>query len=349
MSKKLAAVAFVAAALAGISLGACGKKKSSSGPSAEVTGLAAIPASAEVVIGIDVQRVLGAPLVDRAIDLLLQRDPSLAERWEKLHASCKLEPKQFSHVALAIGPHAGPQPGTGPVLVVATGKLVETDLAACVRSMVGQGSGGLTASPLGNRTLYEARDGARVMYFAFGRPDTVLMSASKDYVTEALGTGKKVTDNPDMQKWLGMVDQKAPLWAAGRVDDRVRQGMVKVMNGGITAGPVAIMASMDLGSGVKSEIGVLMPNPADAKAVETFAKTQLGALAMAAQVKNLARVVDAFEVTSDGAKVRLVAALNQDQVNQLISALDGGGGSAQSAPPNGSADGSGSAAGSATP
>ncbi|MFT3698303.1 MAG: hypothetical protein QM831_34490 [Kofleriaceae bacterium] len=327
----------------------CGKKTSSQGPSAEVTGLAAIPASAEVVIGIDVARVLDSPLVDRAIDLLLQRDPSLAERWDKLHASCKLEPKQFSHVALAIGPHEGPQPGTGPVLVVATGKLVETDLATCVRAMVGQGSGGLTASPLGNRTLYEARDGNRVMYFAFGRPDTVVMSANRNYVTEALGTGKKVTDNPDMQKWLSTVDQKAPIWAAGRVDDRVRQGMVKVMNGAITAGPVAITGSLDLGTGVKAEIGVLMPNPADAKAVETYAKTQLGLAAMAAQAKSLAKVVDAFEITSDGTRVRFIAALDQGQVNQLISALDGGGGSAQSAPPNGSADGSaGSATGSAT-
>ncbi len=339
MSRRLAIIALVAAF-------GCGKKSASSGPSAEITGLAAIPASAEVVIGIDVQRVLDAPLVDHAVDLLLQRDPTLAERWEKLHASCKLDPKQFSHVALAIGPHQGAQPGTGPVLVVATGKLVDTELAACVRAMVGQGSGGLTASPLGNRTLYEARDGNRVMYFAFGKADTVLMSASKDYVTEALGTGKKISDNPDMQKWLSMVDQKAPIWAAGRVDDRVRQGLVKTMNGAVTAGPTAIMGSLDLGAGVKTEIGVLMTSPADAKALETFVKANIGGLAMAAQAKSLGKLVDAFEITSDGNRVRFVAALDQDKVNQLISALDGGGGSAQSAPPSGSADGS---AGSASP
>jgi hypothetical protein len=221
------------------------------------------------------------------------------------------------------------------VLVVATGKLVETDLAGCVRGMVGQGSGGLTANPLGDRTLYQAKDGARVMYFAFGRPDTLVMSASEAFVTEALGTGKKITDNPDMQKWIAMVDQRAPIWAAGRVDDRVRAGLVKVMNGAVTAGPAAMVVSLDLGAGVKVEAGAVMASPADAKALESFAKTQLGALGMAAQIKGLGKIVDTVEITSDASLVRFIAALDMDQVNQLVSVLDGGGGSAQSPPPPG--------------
>jgi hypothetical protein len=310
----------------------CGKKKAG-GPSPEVTGLAAVPASAEVVITIDVARVIESPLVVHAVDVLLQRDQVLADRWQKLQEVCKLDVKTFKHVVLAIGPHTGPQPGTGPVLVVATGKLVETDLAACVRGMVGQGSGGLTANPLGDRTLYQAKDGARVMYFAFGRADTLLMSASEAFVTEALGTGKKITDNPDMQKWFAMVDQRAPIWAAGRVDERVRTGLVKVMNGAVTAGPQAMVVSADLGSGVKVEAGAVMASPADAKALESFAKTQLGALGMAAQIKGLGKLVDRIEITSDASLVRFIAALDMEQVNQLVSVLDGGGGSAQSPPP----------------
>jgi hypothetical protein len=325
---KLLSIALVAAVVSG----GCGKKKSS-GPAPEVTGLAAVPASAEVVITIDVPRVIDAPLVTHAVDVLMQRDSVLADRWKQLHDTCKVDVKQFSHVTLAIGPHSGPQPGTGPVLIVATGKLVEADLAGCVRGMVGQGSGGMTATPLGDRTLYKATDAGRTMYFAFGRPDTLLMSASEELITEALGTGKKVTDNPDMQKWFGMVDQKAPIWAAGRVDDRVRQGMVKVMNGGITAGPSAMVVSIDLSKGVKIEAGAVMASPADAKALESFAKTQLGALGMAAQIKGLGKLVDGVEITSNASLVRFIAAFDSDQVNQLLSVLDGGGGSAQSPPP----------------
>jgi hypothetical protein len=328
VSSRLALACSIVGALA---VGAC--KKKSSGPSPEVTGLAAVPASVEVVIAVDVQRVVDAPLVSHAVEVLLQRDGVLADRWQKLHETCKLDVKQFSHVVLAIGPHAGPQPGTGPVLVVATGKLVETELAACVRGMVGQGSGGLTATPLGDRTLYQAKDSGRVMYFAFGRPDTLLMSASEELITEALGTGKKITDNPDMQKWFGMVDQKAPIWAAGRVDDRVRQGMVKTMNGAITAGPSAMVVSVDFSKGVKVEAGAVMASQADAKALESYAKTQLAGIGMAAQFKGLGKLVDTIEVTSDGTLVRFIAAVDSEQVNQLLSVLDGGGGSAQSPPP----------------
>src|SRR5438445_10119162 len=121
----------------------CGKKPR--GKSPEVTGLAAVPASAQVVIVIDVAKVVDSPLVDRAIDQLMMRDADLATRWQKLRDTCKIDIANIHHVALAIGPKTGDSPGTGPVLMVVTGKLVEADLATCVRGMVGQGGGTLTA------------------------------------------------------------------------------------------------------------------------------------------------------------------------------------------------------------
>src|ERR1041385_4629602 len=119
----------------------CGKKSRRKSP--EVTGLAAVPSSAQVVIVVDVKRVVDSPLVERAIDQLLMRDADLATRWQKLRDSCKLDLATIDHVALAIGPKSGDAPGTGPVLMVVTGKLVEADLATCVRAMVGQGGGTL--------------------------------------------------------------------------------------------------------------------------------------------------------------------------------------------------------------
>ena len=46
--------------------------------------IAGVPASAQVVIVIDVAKVIGSPLVDRAIDQLMMRDADLAARWQKL-------------------------------------------------------------------------------------------------------------------------------------------------------------------------------------------------------------------------------------------------------------------------
>ena len=49
------------------------------------------------------------------------------------------------------------------------------------------------------RTVYEAKDGNRVMDFAFVRPDTVVLGSNEAFVTEAIGTGKKALDNAELK------------------------------------------------------------------------------------------------------------------------------------------------------
>lgn len=323
---------FVACSLAvAIAAAGCGKK-SSKAP--EVAGLSAVPASAQVALAADVARIASSPLVTRAVETLLLKDAELATRWHRLQDNCKLDIDKIKSIVLAIGPAPDPQKlGTGPVIMVATGQLVETELAACVRAMVGQGGGTLTAKTVAGRTLYQAKDRNRTMFFAFGRPDTVVLGSNEGYVTEALGPGKKATDNADLMAWIKLVDQKAPAWAAGRVDERVRAGLVKVTNGQLSAGPSAMVVAIDPSSGAKLDIGAVMASPADAKTLESFAKTQLSLIAMAAQAQSLGKIVDKLEISSDGAVVRFKANLAMDDVNQLISVLDGGGITAQDSPP----------------
>jgi hypothetical protein len=309
----------------------CGKK--AGGPPPEVSGLAAVPSSAEVVIAIDVARVTGSPLVARAASQLLARDPDLAARWQKLEQSCKLDPQQLHHVVLAIGPHQGAQPGTGPVLLVATGQISETALATCVRGMVGQGGGSLEVKDAQGRSLYEAKEGSRVLYFAFGRPDTVVLGSSEQFVLDAVGAGPKALDNADLKHWLELTDQRAPIYAAGKVDERVRTGLVRVTSGQLTSGPVAIVLSLDPTKGAKAMLGAVMANDKDAKTLESFANTQKGLLGYAAQAKSLGRVVDPVTIAADGSVVRFSVELGLDEVNQLVSALDGGGSAAQDSPP----------------
>ena len=104
------------AALAVLALG-CGKKASvPTGPAPELTGLAAVPASAEAVVGADVGKLLGSPVVDRAVEQLLLHNAALGERWQRVKQDCKLDvAKQVKRVMLAIGkPPTGDKPGTGP-------------------------------------------------------------------------------------------------------------------------------------------------------------------------------------------------------------------------------------------
>ncbi|HEY5924978.1 MAG TPA: hypothetical protein VIV11_25025 [Kofleriaceae bacterium] len=319
------ALVLCAAAFAG-----CGNKTKAT---PQVSGLAAVPASATAVVVADVVRVIDSPLVERAVSQLLMRDPVLSERWAALSTECKLDARKLKHVVLAIGPHAGQGPGTGPVLMVVTGQLVESELTACVRTIVGQGGGTVTGKDVGGRTLYQAKDGNRTMFFAFGKADTVVLGSNEAFVTEALGPGKKVADNPDLVAWMKLADQKAPLWAAGKVDERVRGGLVKLTNGQVQQGPVAMVMSADPSEGIALSVGAVMASEQDAKTLESFAKTQLGVMAMAAQAKNLATIVDKVTISAEKQVVRFKAALTAKDVNLLISALDGGGITAQDSPP----------------
>ena len=316
---------------------ACGKKKPGTDhPPPEVTGLAAVPASAQVLIAADVTKLSDSALVSRAVDQLLMRDVQLASRWNDVRDNCKIDlTKQVKRVMLALGPTPATQPtGTGPVLMVATGQLVEPDLAACIRTLVGKGGGSLNVKTVGGRSIYEVKDGNRTMLFAFGRPDTVVLSTSEAWLTEALGPGQKAPDSPELKALFPLVDQKAPLWAIGKVDERIRQGLVNASGGQLKAGPSAIVGSIDPTDGAKLDLGAVMATAEDAKSLETFANNEMKIVTMVAQNKSLGPVVAKVTVQAAGTVVRFRAPLTVEDVNQLLSVLDEKPASEQGSPPS---------------
>lgn len=320
---------------------ACGKKRSApSGPPPELTGLAVVPANVDAVVGADLAKLIDSPVIDRVVEQLLMRDGTLSERWQRLKEDCKIDlGKQIKRVMLALGPHAGPQPGTGPVLMIVVGSLPEADLKDCVTKLVGAGGGTLTGKVVLGRTLYFAKDGNRTMYFAYSRPDTVVLGADEAYVTEALGNGKKAPDNPELTAWRKLVNQNSPLWAVGRTDARIRDGLVQLTEGKLSAGPVAFAASADLRDGANLQLSAVMSTQDQAKSLQSFVKTQLALLIAAAQLRSLGSVVGKLGVTVDGAIVKLQMTLTIDDVNQLLSALDETSTHAQDrAPPQSGAD-----------
>jgi len=313
----LLALSLAAAVLAG-----CGKKKAEKKEVArDVTGLAAVPAGASAVVGLDVTRLTSSELVARAVEQLLDRRPELAQRVASLEEACHLDvARNLTHVILASGPRAAN--GAQPVLLVATGHLVEADLTACLTKQVGAGGGSVTATTTGGRTVYQVKDGRRTVYYAFGQADTVVLSNDTAWLDKALGTGPKVLDDADMKAWIGMSDQTAPAWLAARVDPRVGAGLVRVGRGAIGAGPKAVFGSLDPGGGVSAELGAVMASDGDAKALESLATSQMGLMALAAQWKGLGPVVGATKVSRDGPVLRLRLALSPDQVKQVVSVID---------------------------
>ena len=328
----------VLGALAGLGLGGAGCRKkpiAPSGPPPELTGLAVVPATADVVLGANVAKLVDSPVLDRMLEQLLSHDATLAERWQHLKDDCKVDlGKQVKRVMLALGPPRTPAPGTGPVLMVVVGSIPEADFKDCVGKLVGNGGGTVTGKAVFGQTLYLAKDGNRTMYFAYGRPDTIVLGSDEAFTTEALGAGKKAPDNPDLAAWLRLVNQNSALWAVGRTDPRVRDGLVQLTGGKLGQGPAAFAAMADFSEGANLQLGVVMNRPEDAKNLESFVKDELAVLTMAAQWKSLGPVVGKIAVSTDDRVVRFRAPLTIQDLNQLLSALDGGTSPAQdSAPP----------------
>jgi hypothetical protein len=312
----------------------CGKKAEHNGPAAEITGLSAVPANAEVVIGADVGKLSQSPIIERAVEQLLLRDTKLADAWKQIREGCKIDiTKQVKHVMLALGPTSpGGRPGTGPALMIATGSLPETDLSDCIGKLVGKGGGSVTGRDVAGRTVYQVKDGARTMFYAYGRPDTVVLGTTEAYVIEAIGTGAKLPSHPEFAAWLRLADQNAPVWAVGRVDDRVRAGLVKVLPG-LKSGPSAIFGTIDPTDGAKLELGAVMATAEDAKQLETFTNEQKKVFVMVAQARSLGSLVQKVGIQAGANIVRFRAPLDMDDVNHLLSMLDGKAPAAQDSPP----------------
>ncbi|MCE9573620.1 MAG: hypothetical protein K8W52_10730 [Deltaproteobacteria bacterium] len=312
--------AAIAAAIAMAALG-CGRKAQSDGAARAVTGLAAVPSGVVAVVGFDVKRLASAPLVQRAAQQLLARRPELGERLTKLEADCQLDlTSKLDRVILASGPRAAS--GEQPVLLVASGQIAEASLTACLEKSVGAGGGSVTGDTEQGRTIYQVKDGRRTVFYGFGKEDTVVLGNDRAWVVKALGEGPKIQDDAEMKAFIGMSDQASPAWLAARVDAKVGQGLVRVSSGAIKAGPTAIFGALDPTDGVRAELGAVMSSEDDAKALESFAKSETGILALAAQWKGLGRAVARTEITRDRGSVKLRLALTADEVKELFSAID---------------------------
>ena len=137
------------------------------------------------------------------------------------------------------------------------------------------------------------------------------------------------------------MNQNVAVWAVGRTEPRVRDGLVRVTEGKLKAGPTAFAAMADLSEGAKLELSVVMSTTQDAKNLESYVKGELALLTAAAQWKSLGSVVAKVTATVDDDVVRFRAPLAVDDLNQLLSALDGGSTPAQDSAPPTSGSGSG--------
>jgi hypothetical protein len=301
---------------------ACKKKPAAEGSPMAVTGLAAVPADAEAVISFDVGRLIDSQLVARSVELLLQREPTIAADWSRLATACQIDVRtQVRRILLALGP-AKPKAGA-PWLMVVTGDLPEARLALCVQNAAATGNGELAVRTSGGRTFYTVKEpGHTTIWFGFGQPDTVVLGVEQGWVEQALAGGPKLADTGALRPLIARADQAAPIWAAGILDPKVTAGLVRSVGGAMKQGAKAVFLSVDPSTGLRFELGADLHSEDDAKALEEFAKAQNSVIAMAAQAVSLGPLVAKLATKRNGTHVTFGLSLSMDEVNQLLRAID---------------------------
>lgn len=319
----------VAAALAAIA--AC-KKPEPVRELAPIAALAAIPSDAAVVIGIDVARLAASPLVTRAIEQMLLRDPELSERIAGLSRACGVDvTRQVRSVFLALGP-AGT--GSGPEsLLVATGDFSEPGLAGCLQAGVGAGGATLSIKEVDRRRLYTLTETRRTLHFGFGQADTVVIGPSEGWVQRALGPGAKVEAAPLMKELLGKVDRTAAIWAVARMDTELGTALATLTKGKVGAPPRALFGAVDAANGLRVEVSFAMANASDSEALVGFARAELSLLALAAQGWGVGSLIGKATIERNALDVRFRIQLSDDELKQLLAAIDRGRSGSQDAQP----------------
>jgi hypothetical protein len=301
-----------------------------------VAALAAIPVDATVVVGIDPQQLAQAKVVVRAVEQMLLRDPELAERLARLARDCGVDvTKQVKAVLLAVGPRpSGTTVGKQASLLVASGELAEATLTRCLQAGTGSGGGQLSVRDSGGRPLYKLTEGTRVLHFAFGRDDTVVIGPDEKWVLAAVGDGQKVEVSPTLAPLLTEVDRGAAVWAVATMDADLGQGLARVTRGKLSRPPLALHGSLGTKDGLHAAISFLMASDGDAEALVGFARGELDMITLAAQAMGLGPVVAKVKVERKGAEARFRVSLTDSEVKQVLSAIDRGGSPGQDAAPS---------------
>lgn len=303
---------------------ACKDKKTEEQPRpvpVDVTGLAAVPAEVRAVVGINVEAIAEAWLVERAVEQMFLRDPGLAARVDALITACRFDPaRDLRGLTLALGAGAHAE----QAVMVATGRFSEPEVVACVRSSLAEDGGSLTESEVEGRRFYNASarsDRADSVWFTFGDPSTLVAATSSEWLAQAVGKGDKVLSRQPMASWIERADPKAGIWAAGALDERTGHELVALV-GGLVSPPRALLGHLHLKDGVSLSLSAVTASAEDAKALVALTNAQLGVGALALQRYGLGPVVSKLTVSAEGDTLHLRFALTEEELKDVLSRID---------------------------
>jgi hypothetical protein len=288
----------------------------------DVTGLAAVPAGVRAVVGINVEAIADAWLIERAVEQMFLRDPGLAARVDDLITACRFDPaKDLRTLTLALGAGANQE----QALMVATGNFSEPEVAACVRSSLAEDGGTLTESEVEGRRFYQASarsDRADSVWFTFGDPTTLVAATSSEWLAEAVGKGDKVLSKQPMAGWIERADPNAGIWAAGALDEKIGGELVALVGGLVSAPPRALLGHIHLKDGLSLSLSAITASADDARALVALTNKQLRVGALALQRYGLGPVVSKLTVEAEDDTLHLRFALTEEELKDVLSRID---------------------------
>lgn len=309
--------------------GACREKSTEEAAQAAIAaveGMNAVPASADVVVGAEIGPLSRSVLIERAVTRMLSSDPGLQGDLEALFTGCGFDPvRDLSTVLVAMDNPAEGAPGSSDrVLLVASGRMSEGKLAACVGKHMSRLGGQLVEKSVSGRVHYQADapPGRMDVWFAFGSPQTLVVSSSQEFLTEALSDGPRLAADSQMAELVHRARvPAASLWAAGRVSPEVGKGLAAATGGQVGA-PRAMYGHLAAENGLAAELGVELASPDEAKSAVSLANGQLRLLSQIAQKWKLGRAVAKITTEAEGSTLLLRVALTDDELRLVLAPID---------------------------
>src|SRR5688572_26322832 len=210
-------------------------------------GVAAIPAEARVVVGINFAKVAGSTVGAQALDWALAADPRQKELLLALLAQCKIDPaKDLDTALIAMGE------GAEQVSMLVRGKLSEGPIVACVREAVVAKGGTVEVHKLHDRAVWAAVDpqsGTRT-WFTIENGRGALIATSQEWLGRALDPASaKLPSRPELNALIARVDPTSPLWAAALMRPETGARLPELTKGAVKepAASFTIETKLDFG------------------------------------------------------------------------------------------------------
>jgi len=312
---------------------------------ASIEGMSAMPASIDAVLGADVPTLARSELIERAVTRMYLGDPGLKKQIDQLFAGCGFHPeKDLRTVLIGMDVDGATVAGAERTLLVASGRLSEGKIAACVgRHMGAMGGGALVETEVAGRTHYhaDAPTGRQDVWFAFGNQDTVVVSSTAELLVEALGKTPRLAEVETMASLIDRARRpEAALWAAGKLPPEVAKGLTSA-SGGTVKPPTAIFGSVAVDKGLGAEVGLELASPDEAKSAVSLAKRQLAFLAQVAQKWRLGQLVARIQVSAAERTLMFRLALSDAELSQVLAPIDTPGAGEQTTAPQEQNEGAG--------